>query len=65
VGVDYQKLVDTIVTRRNGLVTLPATISSQEAVSLPTIVLPSWIALVEIGRINADSVVLIHDALSR
>ncbi|KAF9642419.1 hypothetical protein BDM02DRAFT_3133100, partial [Thelephora ganbajun] len=40
-------------------------VSVTNTVSLPSSVLPTWVGLVELGGIEKNSVVLIHDALSR
>jgi len=44
---------------------LPEFVSVPDVVSLPTAILPAWVRLVKVGRIEKDSVILIHDALSR
>lgn len=64
-GYSYQKLIDTIVVDKKAFTTLPDSISAADAVSLPTAILPAWIGLVEVGRIEKNSIVLVHDALSR
>lgn len=64
-GYSYQKLVDTIVVDKAGIIPLSDSIPTADAASLPTSVLPAWVGLVELGRIEKNSVVLVHDALSR
>lgn len=64
-GYSYQKLIDTVVVDKKVITSLPETVSVVDAVSLPTAILPAWVGLVEVGRIQKDSIVLIHDALSR
>jgi hypothetical protein len=64
-GYSYQKLVDTVVVDKKAITSLPDSISAADAVSLPTAILPAWVGLVEVGRIEENSVVLVHDALSR
>ena len=64
-GYSYQKLVDTLVVDKASVIPLICTVSVADAVALPTSVLPAWVGLVELGRIEKNSVVLVHDALSR
>ena len=64
-GYSYQKLIDTVVVDKASITPLIDSVSVSDAVSLPTSVLPAWTGLVELGRIEKNSVVLIHDALSR
>ena len=64
-GYSYQKLVDTVVVDKSSITPLIDSVSVADAVSLPTSVLPAWTGLVELGRIEKNSVVLVHDALSR
>ena len=64
-GYSYQKLIDTVVVDKKVITSLPESVSVADAVSLPTAILPAWVGLVELGRIEKDSVVLVHDALSR
>ena len=64
-GYSYQKLVDTVVVDKASITPLIDSISVADAVALPTSVLPAWVGLVELGGIGKNSVVLIHDALSR
>lgn len=64
-GYSYQKLADTIVVDKAGITPLSDSIPIADAASLPTSVLPAWVGLVELGRIEKNSVVLVHDALSR
>ena len=64
-GYSYQKLIDTIVVDTASVTPLVNSVSISDAVSLPTSVLPAWTGLVELGRIEKNSVVLVHDALSR
>lgn len=64
-GYSYQKLVDTVVVDKKVITPLHESISVADAVSLPATILPAWVGLVEVGRIEKDSIVLIHDALSR
>ena len=64
-GYSYQKLIDTVVVDRSSITPLTNSVSVTDAVSLPTSVLPAWVGLVEFGRIEKNSVVLVHDALSR
>lgn len=64
-GYSHQKLLDAIVVNKASITPLADTVTVIDAVSLPTSVLPAWVGLVELGRIEKNSVVLIHDALSR
>jgi len=64
-GYSYQKLVDTVVADKASITPLTDSVSVGDAVSLPASVLPAWVGLVELGRIDKNSVILIHDALSR
>ena len=64
-GYSYQKLIDTVVVDRSSITPLTNSVSVADAVSLPTSALPAWVGLVEFGRIDKNSVVLVHDALSR
>ena len=64
-GYSYQKLIDTVVVDKASITPLIDSVSVTDAVSLPTSVLPAWTGLVELGRIEKNSVVLVHDALSR
>ena len=64
-GYSYQQLIDTVIIDKKAITPLPESISTMDAVSLPTAILPAWVGLVEVGRIEKDSVVLVHDALSR
>ena len=64
-GYSYQKLVDTVVVDRKSITPLPESFAVTDAVSLPVAILPAWIGLVEVGRVEKNSVVLVHDALSR
>ena len=64
-GYSYQKLVDTVVVNKAGITPLLDSVSVADAVALPTSVLPAWVGLVELGRIEKNSVILVHDALSR
>ena len=64
-GYSYQKLVDTIVVDKAGIIPLIDSIPVADAASLPTSVLLAWVGLVELGRVEKNSVVLVHDALSR
>ena len=64
-GYSYQKLIDTVVVDKKAIVSLPESVSIADAVSLPTAILPAWVGLVEVGRIEKNSVVMVHDALSR
>jgi hypothetical protein len=64
-GYSHQKLVDTVVVDKASITPLIDSVSVADAVSLPTSVLPAWVGLVEFGRIEKNSVVLVHDALSR
>lgn len=65
IGYSYQKLIDTIVVDRTSVIPLIDSVSITDAVSLPSSVLPAWVGLVELGRIEKNSVILVHDALSR
>lgn len=64
-GYSYQKLVDTVVVDKKAIVSLPESVSVEDAVSLPTAILAAWVGLVEVGRIEKDSILMVHDALSR
>jgi len=64
-GYSYQKLIDTVVVDKASVTPLIDSVSPADAVSLPTSVLPAWTGLVELGKIEKNSVVLVHDALSR
>lgn len=64
-GYSYQELIDTVVVDKASITPLVDSVSVTDAASLPTSVLPAWVGLVELGRIGKNSVVLIHDALSR
>ena len=64
-GYSYQKLRDVVAIDKAAVVSLPRSVSVVDAVCLPAAVLPAWVGLVEVGRIERDSVVLVHDALSR
>ena len=64
-GYSYQKLVDTVVIDRKAITSLPESVSAVDAVSLPDTILPAWVGLIEVGRIEKNSIVLVHDALSR
>jgi hypothetical protein len=64
-GYSHQKLVDTVVVDRRAITSLPETVSVTDAVSLPDTTLPAWVGLVEVGKIEKNSIVLVHDALSR
>ena len=64
-GYSYQKLADTIVVGKTSTTPLPESVSAADAACLPAIVLPAWLGLVEVGRIRKDSVILVHDAVSR
>ena len=64
-GYSYQKLADTVIIDKRVITSLPESVSVSDAVSLPTAILPAWVGLVEVGRIEKDSIVLVHDALSR
>ena len=65
VGYAYQQLADTILVDRKAIASLPESVAVADAVSLPVAILPAWIGLVEFGRVEKNSVVLVHDALSR
>ena len=65
VGYFSQKLVDTVIVGKTGTTPLIDSVSATDAVSLPSSVLPAWVGLVELGRIEKSSVILVHDALSR
>ena len=64
-GYSHQKLLDTVVVDKTSTTPLINFIPVADAVSLPTLVLPAWIGLIELGRVEKNSVVLVHDALSR
>jgi len=64
-GYSYQKLRDTAVVDNTAIVSLPDSVPAVDAACIPVVVLPAWVGLVEVGRIKKDSIVLIHDALSR
>jgi len=64
-GYSYQQLVDTVVVDEKAVTSLPDSVSTVGAACLPAVVLPAWVGLVEVGRIEKDSIVLVHDALSR
>ena len=64
-GYSYQKLIDTVVVDKKVITSLPESVSVVDAVSLPIAILPAWVGLVEVGRIEKGSAVLVHDALSR
>ena len=64
-GYSYQKLINTVVVDKKAIAPLSESVSIADAVSLPAAILPAWIGLVEVGRIEKDSIVLVHDALSR
>ena len=64
-GYSHQKLIDSIVVDKASITPLVDSVPVTDAVSLPTSVLPAWVGLVELGRIEKNSVVLVHDALSR
>ena len=64
-GYSYQKLVDIIVVEKACTIPLADSVSAVDAVSLPISVLPAWVGLIELGGIGKNSVVLVHDALSR
>ena len=64
-GYSYRKLIDTIVVDKASITPLTDSISVTDAASLPTSVLPAWVGFVELARIEKNSVVLVHDALSR
>lgn len=65
VGYSYQKLTDTVVIDKARVIPLIGSVSVTDAVSLPSSVLSAWVGLVELGRIEKKSVILVHDALSR
>ena len=65
VGCSYQKIVDTVAVNRKAITSLPESVSVEDVVSLPIAVLPAWVGLVEVGRVEKNSIVLVHDALSR
>ena len=64
-GYSYQKLTDTVVVDKKAIIPLPESISVADAVSLPNTILSAWVGLVEVGRVEKNSIVLVHDALSR
>ena len=64
-GYSHQKLGDTVVIDKAAITYLPHSMPIVDAVCLPAVVLPAWVGLVEVGRIERDSIVLVHDALSR
>lgn len=64
-GYSYQKLIDAVVVDKASITPLVGSISATDAAALPASVLPAWVGLVELGRIDKNSVVLVHDALSR
>ena len=64
-GYSYQKLRDTVVVDKRATTSLPDSLLVTDAACLPAVVLPAWVGLVEVGRVGKDSIVLVHDALSR
>ena len=64
-GYSYQKLIDTVVVDQKAVISLPESVSVADAVSLPTAILSAWVGLVEVGGIGGNSIVMVHDALSR
>ena len=64
-GYSCQRLGDTVVTDKRAIAYLPHSVSVVDAACLPAAVLPAWVGLVEVGRIEKDSIALVHDALSR
>ena len=64
-GYSCQRLCDTVVVDKKVLAPLPESVPVADATSLPIAILPAWVGLVEVGRIEKDSIVLVHDALSR
>lgn len=65
IGYSHQRLADTIVVDKTGVAPLTNSVSTVDAVSLPSLILPAWVGLIELGRVEKSSVVLVHDALSR
>ena len=65
IGYSFQKLVDTVVVGKTSITPLIDSVSATDAVSLPSSVLPAWVGFVELGKIEKNSVTLVHDALSR
>ena len=64
-GYSYQKLVDTVVVDRKAITPLPESVTATDAVSLSAAILPAWVGLVGVGRVEKNTVILVHDALSR
>jgi len=61
-GYSYQRLGDTVVIDKAAVTYLPHSVPVVDAVCLSAVVLPAWVGLVEVERIEKDSIVL--DALS-
>ncbi|KAF9642250.1 hypothetical protein BDM02DRAFT_3193609 [Thelephora ganbajun] len=53
-----------VVVDKKPIISLSESFSITDVVSLPTTILSTWVGLVEVGRIEKDSIVLVHDALS-
>ena len=64
-GYSYQKLTDTVVIDKEAIIPPPESISVADVVSLPTTILSAWVGLIEVGGVDKNSIVLVHDALSR
>ena len=65
IGYSYQKLIDTVVVGKASIIPLIDSVSITDAVSLPSSILAAWVGLIELGKIEKTSVILVHDALSR
>ena len=64
-GYSYHRLTETVVVDEKVVTSLPKSVSVVDAACLPAVALPAWVGLVEVGGIEKDSIVLVHDALSR
>ena len=64
-GYSYKKLSNVVVVDNAAIIPLPDSVPATDGVCLPVVVLPAWVGLVEVGRVERLSVVLVHDALSR